>query len=159
MDSFRIVNKASQKAAIDAILDLDMDGSKTVKIIDSGSKRARQRGLQWVWYTYLAKLGIGGKHEDTKDGVHLLCKYRFAVPILCRDDEFFGDLWGAWKQKHGEDKEAMLWFVDHQVSTEGFTTGQMAEYLTDMDHYYANHGIYLPPPNEKSLIELSEIAA
>lgn len=115
---------------------LPVDGSVKVVISNAGSKSSKQRGLQWKWYTEVSSAGVGGSHEDTKEGVHLLSKWRWAVPILKRDDEFFADLFVAWKQKHGNDPEAMKWFIDKQVSTESFNASQMAEYLTDFERHY-----------------------
>jgi len=116
--------------------ELPIDGTVKVVISDAGSKSAKQRGLQWQWYSEVARAGIGGKHEDTKEGVHLVAKWRWAIPILMRDDEFFADIFIAWQDKYGDKPEAMEWFVDKQVSTERFTTSQMAEYLTDFERYY-----------------------
>ena len=115
---------------------LPVDGSVKVVISDAGSKSSKQRGLQWMWYSEVARAGIGGKHEDTKNGVHLLSKWRWAIPMLTRDDEFFADIFTAWQDKYGDKPEAMEWFVGKQVSTEKFTTSQMAEYLTDFERHY-----------------------
>ncbi|MES0444952.1 MAG: hypothetical protein ABUJ92_00265 [Desulfobacterales bacterium] len=115
---------------------LPVDGSVKVVISDAGSKSSKQRGLQWMWCSDVARAGIGGKHEDTKNGVHLVSKWKWAIPILMRDDEFFADIFTAWQDKYGDKPEAMEWFVDKQVSTEKFTTSQMAEYLTDFERHY-----------------------
>jgi len=112
----------------------------------------KQRNLDWQWNTDIANAGIGGKHEDTKDGVHLVCKYRFAVPILLRDDEFFASLYEGWLKNHKGDEEAILWFISHHVSTEALTVSQMAEYLTDKQRFYSSKGVNLTDPAFQGLI-------
>lgn len=124
-----------------------------VTISNIGTKSARQRGLDWMWNDDIAKAGIGGKHEDTKDGVHLVCKYRFAVPILCRDDDFFSGLYEGWLNNHKGDERAILWFVEHHVSTEALTVSQMAEYLTAKQHYYLDKGVNLTDPQFRGLLD------
>ncbi|MCK5608508.1 hypothetical protein KAR91_41890 [Candidatus Pacearchaeota archaeon] len=124
-----------------------------VTISNTGTKSARQRGLDWFWNDDIAKAGIGGKHEDYKEGVHLVCKYRFAVPILCRDDEFFAGLYEGWLEKHPHDPEAVMWFVEHHVSTEALTVSQMAEYLTAKQHYYLDKGVNLTDPQFRGLLD------
>jgi hypothetical protein len=108
------------------------------------------RGLEWRWYTDVAIAGVGGKHSDTKDGVHLLSKYRWALPILIRDDEFFSEIYAAWKQKHGSDEERMKWFIESQVHTERFNTSQMAEYLTEFQRHYGQM-VNLTDPKDMGL--------
>lgn len=122
---------------INRLVDIECDGKIKVVISDAGAKSVRQRGLQWRWYTEVAKAGVGGKHESTKDGVHLLSKWKWGIPILCRDDEFFSEIYSAWKNMHNGDEEAMRWFVDAQIHTEHFSTTQMAEFLTDFQRHYS----------------------
>lgn len=123
-----------------------------VTISNTGTKSARQRGLDWMWNDDIAKAGIGGKHEDYKEGVHLVCKYRFAVPILCRDDNFFSALYEGWLASHKGDEEAILWFVDRHVSTEELKVPQMAEYLTAKQRYYLDKGVNLRDPEFRGLL-------
>lgn len=121
---------------INRLVDIKCDGKIKVVISDAGSKSVRQRGLQWLWYTEVAAAGVGGRLESTKDGVHLYSKWRWAIPILIRDDEFFGEIFAAWKQKWGSDPERMEWFVDNQVHTESMSTSQVAELLTEFERHY-----------------------
>jgi hypothetical protein len=138
---------------IAAINKIELDGSKRVVISDVGNKSSRQRGYEWILYEAVAKAGMGGKHEDTKNGVHLVCKYRFAVPLFLRDNEFFAELWNIYKQLYGKDSERMEWYVTEQVHTEKLSTSQMAEYLTELINHYTSLGFELPEPPDKKLLE------
>ena len=139
--------------AILEINDIELNGKTQVTISDVGAKSARQRGYEWILYEAIAKSGKGGKHEDEKNGVHLVCKYRFAVPIFIRDDSFFAELWAIYKQLYGKDVERMEWYIDTQVHTEKLSTSQMAEYLTELINYYTARGFELPEPQDKKLLE------
>ena len=146
-DSFILSNV---KLELDKI---ELDGKTQVTISNVGTKSARQRGLEWILYEAIAKSGKGGKHEDEKNGVHLVCKYRFAVPLFIRDDSFFAELWTIYRQLYGADEERMLWMVSTQVHTEKFNSSQMAEYLTELINYYTARGFELPQPDDKKLLE------
>ena len=122
-------------------------------ISNEGTKSAKQRGLQWIWYEDIVKAGIGGKHESDKNGVHLVCKYWFAVPILQRDDDFFAALYAGWRTNHKGDEAAILWFVDNHVSTEDLTVSQMAEYLTEIERHYLDKGVNLTSPQFRGLLD------
>ena len=132
---------------------VECDGKTMVVISGAKSKSVKQRGLQWLWYTNVAESGIGGKYEDTKKGVHLVSKYRWAIPILVRDDPNFCDLYHAWFELHANDDERKIWFVEEHVHTEKFTTSQMAEFLTDFQRYYLDKGVNLADPQDKKLLE------
>lgn len=134
------------------LLKIQPEEKLQVVISNTGTKSARQRGLDWMWSDDIAKAGIGGKHEDCKEGVHLVCKYRFAVPILCRDDNFFSALHEGWLLNHPNDSEAVMWFVEHHVSTEALTVSQMAEYLTAKQRYYLGKGVNLTDPEFRGLL-------
>ena len=151
-ESFFIVNTDVKKNLIGRIMDIPADGKTKVVISNAGTKSGRQRGLQWRWYTEVANAGIGGRHEDTKDGVHLVSKWRWAIPILCRDDPFFADIFTAWREKHGTDEKAMEWFVDVQVHTESMSINQIGEFLTDFQRHYGPL-VGLTDPETKGLID------
>jgi hypothetical protein len=147
---------SSQFILDNCILDISnrpLDGKTTVSIGDTGSKSSRQRGYEWILYEAIAKSGKGGKHEDEKNGVHMVCKYRFAVPLFIRDDSFFAELWTIYRQLYGKDPERMEWYVAEFVHTERFNTSQMAEYLTELINYYTARGFELPEPSDKKLLE------
>ncbi len=156
-ESYRIVNENVKISACLRIKDIAPDGKTEIVIRSAGSKSAAQRGLQWKWYTEIAKSGIGGEHEDTKEGVHLISKYRWAIPILIRDNSFFADLHSVWIQLYGKDKERMRFFIDSQAHTESFTVSQMAEFLTEMQNYYTGKGVKLTDPDDLKLLMYKEI--
>ena len=126
-----------------------------VTISNIGTKSARQRGLQWMGYDDVVMSGIGDRHCDTKENVHLAAKYRFAIPIFIRDDPFFSDLYAMWcnKYEYAEDKEQrILHFVDKYVSTEKFNVSQMAEFLTEFRNDCMKKGIQLRDPEFDGLL-------
>lgn len=133
------------------------NGKIKVTFSDAGSKSSKQRGLDWMWNTEIAEhyknTGTGGAHDDTKEGVHLLCKWRFGGRILQRDDSFFSDLWDAWQLKYKDDKRAIMWFIENHISTEQFTHSQMGEYLTEKKQYYLRAGVNLTEPEFRGLLD------
>lgn len=137
-EQYYLISDKIRGSLITRIRELDVDGKLKVVISAAGSKSVKQRGLQWKWYTEVANAGIGGKHDDTKDGVHLVSKWRWAVPILLRDNEFFNSLYAAWMHLHSNDEDRVRWFIDNHVRTESFTTSQMAEFLTDFQRHYGS---------------------
>ena len=156
-ETYKIINENVKVSACLRIKDLIADGKTEVVIRNSGSKSAAQRGLQWKWYTEIAKSGTGGEHEDTKEGVHLISKYRWAIPILIRDNPFFADLHSVWIQLYGKDKERMRFFIDSQVHTESFTSHQTAEFLTEIQKYYTSNGVALTDPDDLKLLMYEEL--
>lgn len=145
-ETFYLRSLEDIKKVSSRLLDIIPNGKIKVVFSNAGSKSSKQRGLQWTWYNDVAKAGIGGAREDTDNGVHLVSKYRWALPILQRDDNDFSDLYDLWFNKYENDPERLEWFVDTQVSTEGFSTSQMAEYLTNFQQHYLKHGVNLTDP-------------
>jgi hypothetical protein len=150
--TFYITSLSSIQEATKFIIGLIPDGKFKVVISNAGDKSSKQRGLQWIWNNDVSKSGIGGEHEETPGGVHIVSKFRFALPILIRDDDFFADLWQGWYEKHQYDKEALMYFVEHHVSTEVFSVSQMAEYLTNFKNHYIKHGVNLTAPEFRGLL-------
>lgn len=128
------------------------DGKVKVTFSAAGDKSSKQRGLQWMWNTDVSLSGKGGKFEDTKDGVHLVSKYKWAIPIFCRDDSYFNDLWTAYVNLYGKDSGRMKWFIDTQLHTEKFNVSQMAEFLTDYRRHYLEVGVELTIPVDPKLL-------
>lgn len=150
--TFILINEVIKINACLYIKDILADGKTKVTICNAGDKSVRQRGLQWRWNTDVALSGKGGEFEDTKENVHLVSKYRWAIPILIRDDDFFSELYSMWIKEHKKDPEKMKWFVDTQVHTEMFNTSQMAEFLTEYQKYYISVGIELSNPDDQKLL-------
>jgi hypothetical protein len=142
-----------QKERLKACVD-SLPNKATIKavITDAKTKSASQLGLQWLWYTEIAISGVGA--YDTKEDVHRFCKWKFAVPILLRDDDVFAYIWPEIKRKYQDNKEAMKYIIDAFVSTqgEGFAMG---EYLTEIERYYRPQGVNLTDP-DRSLLEYVE---
>ncbi|MCK5615510.1 hypothetical protein KAR91_77315 [Candidatus Pacearchaeota archaeon] len=152
---FSLASLESLEKAKEFFDEIIPDGKIKVTFSDAGSKSAKQRGLQWMGYEDKARSGKGGRLGDTKENCHLEAKYRFAVPIFLRDDPFFTDLYAGWCKKCEllEDKqERMLYFVDQHVSTEKFTTSQMAEFLTEFRNDCIRRGIELREPEFEGLL-------
>lgn len=148
---YYITDTEKAAKAISAITLLEIGNKYKVTISNAGDKTSRQRGYQWRLYTDISKSGIGGQHEETPESVDLACKYRFALAIFMRDDDFFQELYDMFRKAHNDDPEHLKWFVKTQVHTENFNTSQMAEYLTMIINYYAPKGVELTDPAEYGL--------
>ena len=151
--TFSLASLNSMKAARAYLEGVVPNGKIKVTFSDAGTKSVKQRGLQWVWYEDKSKSGRGGRLGDTKENCHLEAKYRFAVPILLRDDSFFADLYLAWCNKYEDSEEHMFYFVDKHVSTEKFTVSQMAEFLTEFKNDCIRNGIDLTEPEFRGLLD------
>lgn len=149
-EQYNLVSDAIKASVVNRLMELPSDGKVKVVISDAGDKSARQRGLQWKWYTEVASAGIGGKHESSKDGVHLVSKWKWALPIFVRDDAFFAEIYSSWAQKYSGNEERMLWFVDTQVHTEKMSSAQMAEFLAEFERHYRPH-VNLTNPDDLGL--------
>ena len=151
--TFSLASLNSMKAAKDYLEGVVPNGKIKVVFSDAGTKSVKQRGLQWAWYEDKAKSGRGGRLGDTKENCHLEAKYRFAVPILLRDDSHFAALYLVYCNKYEGDQEMMLYFVDQHVSTEKFNVSQMAEFLTDFKNDCIRSGIELMEPEFQGLLD------
>lgn len=151
--NFFLTNPVVIDNALNTIRKLVPDGTWKVTISKAGSKSVKQRGLQFMWYEDVAKSGIGGRYEDDKITVHLVCKFRFAVPIFCRDDDYFNELYSEFMRRNEGNEEKIMWFIDNHVSTEKFDVAQMAEYLTSIHDYYIPRGAQLRNPEFQGLLD------
>jgi len=151
-DRYVLINESVRNLCIAQISALPVDGKTQVVISAAAGKSAKQRGLQFLWYTNVAKSGFGGRHEESVEACHIASKYRWAIPIFVRDDERFGEIYAEWVRMYGEDSERMFWFADKMVHTEKFTVSQMAEFLTNFQEYYLNHGFPLVNPDDLGLL-------
>ena len=150
-ESYILINDNVRNNAIMRIKDLECKGKFKITISNAGDRSARQNSLLWLWHTFVANSGIGS--YDEKEAVHRSVKSRWIIPILIRDDEFFAELYRTWKFIHGSDVDRMNWFVDNQVSSATLSTHQMAEVLTQYQRFYLTHGVPLPDPEDKKLLE------
>jgi len=155
-ESYILANEAVKVNACLRIKDIEANGKTKVVICNVGGRTVRQNALLWLWHTEVANSGKGS--YDSKEAVHRSVKQRWIIPILIRDDEFFGGLYSIWKQLYGADIDRMNWFCDNQVSSSTLSTHQMAEVLTDYQRFYAEHGILLTDSDDLKLLhyELSE---
>ena len=151
-ESFYLIDERRRTAAIERMKEFELDGKVKVTFCNAGDKSAKQRGLDWMWNTDIANSGMGGEFEDTKQNVHLVCKYKFAIPIFIREDPYFAELYKLYINKYKNDPEYMKWFVDFKVHTEDFNTSQMAEYLTDKQRHYLYYGFPLRDPDDYKLL-------
>ena len=151
-ESYILTSPNVLNTAIIRLRELECDGKVKLTISDAGDKSSKQRGLQWRWYGEVAKSGLGGKHEDEAQGVHLISKYRWAIPILNRDDDFFSCLYSTYVQLYGKTPERMEWFISNQVHTESLSCSQMAEFLTNFQAYYSSKGVSLTDPDDLKLL-------
>ena len=143
-------SNATRQVILQRISSLEIgDAHYRITIADSMSKNARQRGLQWLWYGEVANSGFGA--YDIKDDVHIAAKWKFAKPILLRDDEVFAAVWPELEKLYMQDKKTMKWIAEHFISTEGKGFA-INEYLTEFERYYRQHGVQLTVP-EKALLE------
>ena len=142
MTTYIITGRTAKLTVVDEVDLLPEDGSMMVKIVSTTKKRSdAQNKLMWLWNTQ-----VGKEYGDTKDGIHLDCKERFAVPILIRDDEAFADVWGEVENLRSPDIKRK--FIDKCVSTSNFSTKQFTEYLKEYEHYWEANNIQLPHPED-----------
>lgn len=151
--TFFLTSLDAMRLANDYLLQVILDGKVKVTFSDAGTKSDKQRGLQWKWYGDVARAGIGGKHEDTANGVHLLSKYRWAVPIFLRDDTAFAGLYEVFMTKYEGNQEMISYFVEHHVSTEKFSVSQTAEFLKCFHDHYGRIGVNLTIPAFRGLMD------
>jgi hypothetical protein len=146
-----LIDSDRQKTYAKSLIDeMPIDGSSEVitKKVDKSST-SKQRGLKWRWNKDVADSGLGG--NDTPATVHLWNKKEFGHPILLRDDENYAILFKGFRDhvKHLDDYiDRMKWFVEHKLETEGFSRGQQAEYLTEVQKYWADKGVNLCDPDD-----------
>lgn len=137
--------KARAKYAIDAI-DADAETAYEVLIRPYKKKRSNEaNALYWKWISIIAA------HLGTsKDELHEYYKFRFAIPILCRDDPGFNKMMQAVKaaSDHPENKW-LLKRVCMELSTTKLNTKQMSEYMTEVEQHALSLDIRLPHPDDR----------
>jgi hypothetical protein len=149
-----ILNSDRQKTyAENLIKESPADGSMTVIIKQTDmSSTARQRRLQWLWYTEVSQSGLG--QDDTKEAVHVRAKMMFAHPILMRDDDVYPLLYSTFKKAVENSTVYSAYikeFASQYISTERLTRKQRAEYLSEFQRYWINKGVELTDPATQGL--------
>lgn len=131
------------------ISEIPADGSKTVVVKNTAKdSTAKQRRLQWKWYTEVAQSGLG--QDDTKESVHIRAKMQFVHPILMRDDEVYPILYNTFKEAVKTSENYALYireFADRYISTERLTRKQRAEFLTEFQRDWIVKGVELTDPS------------
>jgi hypothetical protein len=140
MKSIILENEQRRTYLLNLIQEQPADGSVTVLVKKTDtSATAAQRRLNWMWCDEVARSGLGS--EDTKEGVHITCKWLFARPILLRDNGVFGAIFEGFSvmvEDLTEQDRKEFWreFTEYYVSTERMTRAQRAEYLTEFQRYW-----------------------
>ena len=153
--NFYLISETVRNNVLDAVRAATLDGKTKVSIGAAGSKSARQRGLQWIWYGDVSKSGIGGQLEETPQGVSIRAKEMFAMPLIWADTdkyEGFLEIYSLVCVQHGGNDQFMYRFYDKYLHTEWFNTQEMAEFLTAFQIYYTNHGVNLSDPIDWKLL-------
>ena len=141
MSEFRIVHEASKDAAVAAVREIPLDGSKIVKIVGSGSKTARQRNYMWLLFRAIEKAGKGD--ADTAFKLDLINKYRFRH-IWFAEHERRADTFAYTVRNYPDEIQDA---VAEQLHTELLSRKQMAEYLDSIIKHYGKH-VDLPHPED-----------
>lgn len=145
-----ITGESQRARAIDIVSSLPADGSKVVTIADKVKDRSgAQRGLQWMWYTFIA-----GETGETKEEVHSRYKQKYAVNILTRDDPEFSSMIETvrkvWKLGAKDEANKLYDDICDRISIEYmFNVKQRAEYLDLVDKHCIGVQINLPRPEEQ----------
>lgn len=157
MKTIIITNEQQKKYAQNLIAEMPVDSSMTVITKKTSmDSTAKQRRLQWMWYTEVAAAGLG--RNDTKEGVHTTAKWVFARPILLRDDKTFGAVYAGFEivvNSEENRSRADMWreFTQYFISTESLSRRQRAEYLTEFQRYWTGKGVELTRPEDQGLDE------
>ena len=153
MKTIIISSEREKRYALSLIEQMEVDGSDTVILKKTDdSSTARQRQLQWLWYTETAASGIGS--ADTKEAVHINSKWVFARPILLRDDEVFGIIYEKFMETVKDSINYSQYckvFANEYISTERMTRQQRAEFLRDFQNYWTRKGVNLTDPSMHGL--------
>lgn len=149
MDSLIIDSDRQKRYCETRLSEIKIDGSETVifKKTDK-SPTARQRRLQWKWYTEVSLSGLG--QDDDKNAVHIRAKMMFAHPILMRDDEVYPILYDTFKKAVHTSANYALYikdFANQYISTERLTKKQRAEYLREFQRFWIGKGAELTDPS------------
>lgn len=148
-----IKSEANKTLVYNLIKQMPLDGSfEVITKKKDKSSTAKQRGLQWRWYTDVATSGLG--QYDDKQEVHTRAKWLYARPIFLRDDPFFGMIYEAFMKAVEYDpeySEKCKKFSEQYISTERMSRAQRAEYLTNFQRFWLSQGVELADPDSYGL--------
>jgi hypothetical protein len=149
-----IIKSEQTKLYCKSLIDeMPEDGTRTVVLKNTPTdSTAKQRQLQWKWYTEVSQSGLG--QDDNKEGVHIRAKLMFAHPILMRDDDVYPILYGAFKDAVKTSANYGLYikdFANQYISTERLTRKQRSEYLREFQRYWIGKGVELTDPSLQGL--------
>lgn len=143
MKSVRVANERDRSRAIDALMSMDIDKPKMMKLVNAeGKRRGAQNSLMWLWNTY-----VGGVKGHDKNYIHAEGKLLLGVPILSVSDPEFGAAWSAISEH--ADYPALIQCIRKMDITSRFTVAQMTEYLNEYEMQYAQEGTPLPHPEDR----------
>lgn len=149
MDTIIIDSERQKRYCETRLSEMKVDGSETVEFKKTdASPTARQRRLQWKWYTEVSQSGLG--RDDDKNAVHIRAKMMFAHPILMRDDEVYPILYDTFKNTVKTSVNYAMFiknFSEQYISTERLTKKQRAEYLREFQRYWVGCGANLTDPS------------
>ncbi len=152
---FYLISETVRNNVLDAVRDCLLDGKTKVTLSSAGSKSAKQRALQHVWYRDVVKSGIGGIDEESEKGVDIKSKRDFGMIIVFRNPEKYQEFLSLHDlaiYKHHKDSDFMKYFYHEHFHTEWFDTTEMAEFLTHFEIYYSKLGVNLSDPIDWKLL-------
>ena len=160
-----LINESVKKLFLRDLYIKPLDGSVTVTISATGSKSARQRGLQHIWYDDIVMSGLGGQHEANEEILDVYCKYRWGIRILTaepigpNENDYLTDSYLAYSKANGKDPGKMMWWTAQNIHTEDMSNSQMARFLTAIKENYAiDMGVNLTDPDQRGWDNLLEVA-
>lgn len=115
------------------------------------SLKGRQRALCYCWYRE-----IGEFYGITSSRASAHSKYYHGFRILTRDNPMRKTMYMAMIGKY--DEETRLDIIEAfpsmfaVLADDGMTSDQTAEFLTQIQRYWQDKGLFLSSPNEKELL-------
>jgi hypothetical protein len=164
-EKYVLINEGVKRRVLQRFHTITLDGSSTITFSATGSKSARQRGLQHIWYDDVVMSGLGGAYESNDEILDLYCKYRWGIRILLsestgpNENDFLSETYLAYFEKHGKDPARMMWWTAQNIHTEDMSNNQMAQFLTAFRNYYGHEvGVNLTDPDAKGWANLLEMS-
>lgn len=143
--TIHISNEQLRNRAALIVSQLPLEEEHTVDIRPrKKSRTAAQNAYMWRILTIIgAELGM------SKDEANEVYKEQFLVPIFCRDNSDFAELYEV-AQKGAQtvlEREKVRRTIAGMLSTTKCNTRQMSELLDDIQYHAASLGIKLPAPD------------